>query len=132
MKTLTAKGLGKMGNKYGIIKDGIIINICVGKPDNCVSVHLSGVLERAKIGDKIKDGQIIHPEPTELEIWKKKVRINREKTAENLKNHQYFTRKKWSTDNLNVEFDELHDEYEELKKVAPDGWTINKEGFAVI
>ena len=120
-----------MDNRYGIMEDGIIINICIGQPDNCVSVHLSGNLADAHKGDKIKDGEIVRPEPTKLSMWQADVKENREQIAKNLKNFPYFIRKGWSVDDLNIEFNELHDEYEDLKQEAPAGWTIDKEGYAV-
>ena len=78
----------------------------------------------------IQDGKI-NVEPTEISMWQADVKENRVKTAKNLKNFPYFIRKGWSVDDLNIEFNELHDEYEELKQEAPDGWTIDKEGYAV-
>ena len=120
-----------MGNKYGILEEGIIINICIGKPDNCVSIHLTGDLADAHKGDEIKGGRIVRPEPTELSMWQADVKENREQLDKNLKNFPYFIRKGWSVDALNTEFNELHNEYEELKQEAPGGWTIDKEGYAV-
>lgn len=131
MKKLTVSGLGKMGNRYGIIENGIIINICVGQPDNCEWVHLIGVLEKANIGDKIQDGEIIRPEPTVLEIWQEKVRDNREQTDTLMQEYQYNSLNSWNTKKNKQQARLLHRQYKKLKKEAPDGWTINKKGYAV-
>ena len=131
MKKLTVQGLGKMANRYGIIEEGVIVNICVGQPDNCVSVHLTGNLADAHKGDEIKGGRIVRPEPTALEIWQADVKDNREQTGKNIEDYQYNSLNSWNTKKNKHQARLLHREYEELKKEAPDGWTIDKEGYAV-
>ena len=79
---------------------------------------------------QVDEGNVVIKD-TELEVWLVDVQENRVKTAENLKKAKEFTKEGWNMDDLNTAFNELHDEYEELKKEAPDGWTIDKEGYAV-
>ena len=120
-----------MGNRYGILENGVIVNICVGQPDNCEWVHLTGDLKNANKGDKIQDGEIIRPEPTALEIWQKKVSDNREQTSNLMEEYQYNSLNSWNTKKNKHQARILHREYKKLKKEAPDGWTIDKKGYAV-
>ena len=135
-----------MGNKYGIIENGVIVNICIGQPDNCDWVHLTGDLAYANIGDKIQDGQFVRPEPTALELWQEKVRANQAKIELAMKQANYINlfmrtdsyisyiernRRASLKSNSEIKCKKLHAEYEKLKREAPDGWTIDKEGYAV-
>ena len=96
---------------------------------NNITISINGetTIQVDKGNVVIKDGKI----KTELEVWLVDVQENRVKTAENLKKAKEFTKEGWNMDDLNIEFNELHDECEELKQEAPDNWTINKEGYAV-
>jgi hypothetical protein len=100
---------------------------------NTIEININGsiilqVLDGSDI--VIQDGKI-NVESTELSIWQADVQENRKQMAKNLKKFPYFIRKGWGVDALNIEFNELHNDYEELKQEAPDGWAINKEGYAV-
>ena len=92
-----------------------------------ISINGESTIQVDKSNVVLKDCKI----KTELEVWFIDVQKNRVKTAKNLKKAKEFTKEGWNKDDLNLEFNELHDECEELKQEAPDGWTIDKLGYAV-
>ena len=136
-------------DSYAILDDSnVVVNILVGKPYDGKFIKLTGELKNAKIGDIIQDGEIVRPEPTALAIWKEKVRANQVniglamKQANYLKNFMpihtinYINneerRRRESLHNVSkINAEKLHNEYEKLKREAPDGWTIDNDGNAV-